>query len=315
MTIMIALIGEQQLPNYLPALYYHPNIVLAVHTEKTESQYRNLQTVLKQKKFEQKKIAVEGVKTDPYDLALIVQAINEKLDTITGASAQSLIFNLTGATKIMSLAAYQVAVQRSAPIVYLQSEKGQSLLDYYSWQDNQLHHHKPAKELPEYLTLQDMLDLHLGQGLDKWHIRPKNQKDPGVLFELAIGQALQKYGYEVLCGVTDNKNQIDIDVMMRCKNHIVLIEAKTKTSKKSRDRTFDGFQQLSTNTRYLGGTYTYPLLVTNYNLTNEQQQTRELMRIYSISLLHYQQQMVTLPQADIDTLLTTIQQTLNLDNR
>ncbi len=308
MATMIALIGEQQLPNYLPALYYQPDVVLSVYTERTENQHTNLQTVL-----QQKRITVDGIKTDPYDLSLIVKAINDKLAAMVGTSSQSLIFNLTGGTKIMSLAAYQVAVQKNAPVIYLQSEKGQSLLDYYSWQNHQLYHHKPSQELPEYLNLQDMLDLHLGQGQDKWHTRSKGQNDTGLLFERAIGQIFQNHGYEVICGVTDNKNQIDIDVMVRCKNHIVIIEAKTKTGKK--DRTFDGLQQLSTNMRYLGGTYTHPFLVTNYKLTDEQQQTCRLMRICPISLLHYQQQMITLPQEDINTLLTTIHQTIKPDNR
>jgi hypothetical protein len=311
MTAMIALIGEQQLPNYLPARYYQPDVVLSVYTERTENQYRNLQTVL-----QQKHIPVEGIKTDPYDLSVIVKSINDKLDTMTGISIQSLIFNLTGGTKIMSLAAYQVAVQRNAPVIYLQSEKGRSLLDFYSWQDHRLHHRKPSEELPEYLNLKDMLDLHLGQGKDAtgkdlWkEQRSITQSTGGYLFEQAIAQAIRDHSYEIKCGVKDSKDQVDIDVMMRCKNHVVIIEAKTKAGKK--DHTFDGLQQLSTDIRYLGGTYTYPFLVTNYELTDQQKQTCRLMRIRPISLLHYQQEMTTLPQEDANTLLTEIHKAIKV---
>ena len=318
MTTMIALVGEQPLPNFLPALHYTPTHVILVHTEKTQPQFENLKTVLGQKQVKvsgvetEQKIKVSGVETDPYDISAIVSAINQKLAQAIETASQPLMFNLTGGTKIMSLAAYQVTVQRNAPVIYLQSEKGQSLLDFYNWRDHQLQH-ESQKELPEYLNLQDMLDLHLGQGQDKWHIRPKDRKDPGILFELVIGQVLQNQGYEVIGGVTDNKNQIDIDVMIRCQNHVVIIEAKTKQGRK--DRTFDGIQQLSTNMRYLGGTYTIPFLVANYKLTNEQQQTCKLMRIRPISLLHYQQQMDALPQEDMHTLQTAIHEAIKPDKR
>lgn len=305
MTILIALIGEQQLPNYLAARYYQPDVVLSVYSEKTEPQYKNLQKML-----QHNGISVDGIKTDPYDLATIGKAINDKLATMVGVSAQSLIVNLTGGTKIMSLAAYQVAVQWNAPVIYLQSEKGKSILDYYSWQDHQLYHHKPAKELPEYLTLKDMLDLHLG---DKWDRKRKEPNDIGYLFELAIGQTLQNHGYEITYGISDKKKQIDIDVMARQKNHIMIVEAKTKGGKT--DHSFEGIKQLSTGMRYLGGTYTYPFLITNYVLPEDAQRNCELLRIHSVLLSHYQQRMDALPQEDIDTLLTAIRQAMMLENQ
>ena len=77
MTTMIALVGEQQLPNYLPALHCRPDVVLSVYTERTTPQYRNLQTVL-----QQKGVTVEGVETDPYDLSMIVRSLNDKLTTM-----------------------------------------------------------------------------------------------------------------------------------------------------------------------------------------------------------------------------------------
>lgn len=42
-----------------------------------------------------------------------------------------MIFNLTGGTKPMSLAAFLVAFQRKAPFVYFQTEGGHSLLFHY----------------------------------------------------------------------------------------------------------------------------------------------------------------------------------------
>src|SRR2546429_293691 len=154
MTTMIALIGEQQLPNFLPVRHFSPSNVLLVYTEKTQPQYENLQ-----------------------------------------------------------------------------------------------------EELPDYISLLDMLELHLGKkkdrtGKERWIIdEPTTSSDGGHLFELAIKQALQGHGYEALCGVKNHTNQVDIDVMIRYKNQVAILEAKTGSSTDLR-----GVKQLSYAIRYLGGT-------------------------------------------------------------
>src|SRR5947209_13672979 len=112
MTVMIVLVGEQQLPNFLPVQHYSPSHVLLVYTERTQQQYKNLKAVL-----EQKKGKVYGIETEPYDISTIVRALNKELAQnkelarSIEASSQPPMFNLTGGTKIMSLAAYQVAAQ------------------------------------------------------------------------------------------------------------------------------------------------------------------------------------------------------------
>src|SRR6266446_1560441 len=298
MATMIALIGEQQLPNFLPVRCYSPSDVLLVYTEKTQQQYENLKAVL-----EQKQVNVYGVKTDPYDISAIVGAINKELAQNKGltqaieTSSQPPMFNLTGGTKIMSLAAYQVAAQQTAPVIY-QSERGQSIIDLYRWQDHQLYH-QLQEELPDHLSLRDMLELHLGQkkdatGKERWIVdEPTTSSDGGHRFELAIKQALQDHGYEALCGVKNHTNQVDIDVMIRYKNQVAILEAKTGSSTDLR-----GVKQLSYAIRYLGGTFTRQFLVLNCKPTADQQVMCELLRIHIISLLRYQPDMVTLPQED-----------------
>src|SRR5579884_1697272 len=139
MSTMIALVGEQSQPNFIPVLHYNPNCVIFVYTTKTDTIYKNQKMVL-----EKRKIKVYGIQTDPYNIAAIVKALNERLAKIAkesdeiAQSLKSLVFNLTGGTKIMSLAAYQVAAQLKAPVIYFQSDKGRSIVDYYSWQDHQL---------------------------------------------------------------------------------------------------------------------------------------------------------------------------------
>ena len=109
MTTMIALIGEQQLPNFLPVRHYSPSHVLLVYTERTQQQYKNLKAVL-----EQKKVKVYGIKTEPYDISTIVRVVNEELAQnkelaqAIEASSQPPIFNLTGGTKIMDTISFVV---------------------------------------------------------------------------------------------------------------------------------------------------------------------------------------------------------------
>ncbi len=57
---------------------------------------------------------VSGIEIDPYDIQVIVEKINTELVKIPGLLSQPLVFNLTGGTKPMSLAGYQVAMQHSA---------------------------------------------------------------------------------------------------------------------------------------------------------------------------------------------------------
>lgn len=337
MTTMIALVGEQQLPNYLPVRRYSPTHVLLVHTKRTaEPQYKNLKAVLERKKVivsgveTEQKIKAFGVETDPYDISLISSAINRELVESSALpenkefaraikeSDQLPMFNLTGGTKIMSLAAYQVAAQLSAPVIYLQSEWVQNLIDYYGWRDHQLCHQSQEK-LSGYLSLQDMLDLHLGQGKDaagrdRWRVEGPTGSNGGHLFEAAIAETLGNHGYEVMVGVKDSNGVIDTDIMIRYQNHVGIIEAKTKAGKT--DHTFKGMQQLSTGMRYFGATYTRPFLVTNYELTNQQKQVCELLRIQNlIHLLQYRQDMVALSEAHAHALLTVIDKVMKPENR
>ena len=301
MTTMIALVGGQPLPNFLPVQHYRPSDVVLIYTATTQQQYENLNLVL------QGKAHVYGVETDPYDIAAIARTINEELANMTEVSSQTLIFNLTGGTKTMSLAAYQIAQQHDASVIYLQSERGQSVIDCYSWQDHQLHH-QLQEQLPGYLSLRDLLNLHLGQGKDaagkdKWEEKgPTIQGNDGHLFELAIAQTLRDHGYETMCGVKDSNNQVDIDVMIRHQNQIGIIEAKTGSKAKN----LDGVKQLSTAMRYLGGTYTRQFLIINEKPSKDQQIVCELLKINIIPLLHYQQGMSVLPQENVDTLLSAV---------
>lgn len=317
MTAMLALVGEQSQPNFIPVLHYKPACVIFVYTTKTDTTYKNQKKVL-----EKRNIKVYGIQTDPYDIAAIVQAINKRLAEIAkqsdvmAQSLKSLVFNLTGGTKIMSLAAYQVAARIQAPVIYFQSEKGKSIVDYYSWQDHQLSRQR-QEELPEYLHLEDVLELHLGprkdpKGGEMWNVkRPARLSGDGHKLELAIAQTLKDHGYETLCGVEDRSGSLDIDVMIRYHNRIGIIEAKS--SEKGVVEDLEAIQQLSATKNFLRGTYTQPFMVINSKSNANQQMVCKLLGISIISLPHYKRGTSILSQEEINILLPAIDEAMKVE--
>src|SRR5579883_2604366 len=130
MTLMVALVGEQPLPNLIPVRHYHPESLLLIYTNKTEPTYRRLKAVL------EKETQVDGLETEAYNIITIVENLKDKLDG-TGLSAQDIEFNLTGGTKAMSLAAYQVAQQRGSPVLYMESEGRNNRMYRYNWENHE----------------------------------------------------------------------------------------------------------------------------------------------------------------------------------
>jgi hypothetical protein len=256
MTTMIALVGEQPQPNFLPVLHDNPDMVIFVYTSRTQEKYEHLKALLGNRGF-----IINGLETDPYDIPGIEKSLSEYLTSNIAISSTQMVFNLTGGTKTMAMAAYQIAAQFNAPVIYLQSEKGKSIIYRYNWQDNQLCFQQ-QEHMTEFLSLHDVLNLHVGherdaRGKGRWNENErKKDTSNGILFELAIAQVLKDHNYEVMCSVKDHDHQIDIDVIMRYENQIGIIEAKSGNNDKLK-----ALQQLSAGVNFLRGTYIQPFLV------------------------------------------------------
>ncbi|HVB24670.1 MAG TPA: DUF1887 family CARF protein [Ktedonobacteraceae bacterium] len=248
MTLMVALVGDQTLPNFLPIRHYKPDNVLLVYTTRTESKYKQLKSALQQETT----IFGLDLKSNSHETEAITKTLKDMFETEELAS-QKAEFNLTGGTKPMSLAAYQIAQQYEAPVFYLESEGKHSRVYHYTWENQQL---KAASNelLPECATLKDLFNLHFGIG--NWQETGVGRKE-GSPFEAALANALQAHGYEVMIGV-NAMGQIDIDVAMRYENQFGIIEAKMgKNGSK-----LDGIKQLNNVLRHLG-TYTQPFYAIN----------------------------------------------------
>ena len=309
MATMIALIGEQQLPNFLPVLHYTPAHVLLVYTARTESRYKKLKAVLEQKQVKTpgketgQKIKVFGVKTDPYNIADIIEDINKELAQNTELaqaiqkSIQPPVINWTGGTKVMSLAAYHIAQQYCAPMMYLQSEGKNSCMYHYNWKDQHLQS-AGSELLPEYLTLQDVFDLHFGSG--NWHENGVG-RDEGSPFEEALASVLHMHGYEIMIGVGAMGGQIDVDVAIRAGNQYGIIEAKMGRN----GRKLDGIKQLSTAARLLG-TYSQTFYVITVPPQRTHRAITEASNIQVVSLPGYDMTTNMLQPLDVAELLSSV---------
>src|SRR6266571_7268826 len=172
MTLMIALVGEQPLPNFLLARHEHPVALLLVYTPKTEPVYKKLKATL------QPEAAIYELLTGPFDIITIIKDLKSKLAERKFAAYQSFVFNLTGGTKAMSLAAYHVAQQCNASIIYLESEQKHNQVFRYEWKQQQLQ--EPTSEiLSECIQLKDFFDVQLG--IRKWTATAPPQNVGGLL--------------------------------------------------------------------------------------------------------------------------------------
>ncbi len=86
------------------------------YSKSTKYRYAYLKATL------QKKVNVHGLEAHPFDIPAIVNTISDGLAEIPTLSSRSLVFNVTGGTKPMSLATYQVALQWNAPEVSMRKK-------------------------------------------------------------------------------------------------------------------------------------------------------------------------------------------------
>jgi len=270
-----------------------------VYTARTQQKYEYLKATL------QKEVKVRGLQTDPYDISAIAKALDEELDKLASTITQPLVFNLTGGTKTMSLAAYQIAQQRNSPIMYLQSEGKRTRVFHYTWEYQQSQA-TGSEVLPELVTLRDVFDLHFGPG--KWQelgSKRKTTDQRGRLFEEALAATLALHGFEVMVGVRGLGGQIDIDIAVRSGNQYGIIEAKTG----SKITRLEGIQQLHTAVKHLG-TYSQTFYAITGVLEPAQKELVDVSNIQVISLLNYDGTRDPLSPEDATKLLSTVEKTL-----
>jgi hypothetical protein len=123
-TIMLALAGEQPMPNLIPVLQHRPRIVRFIVSGRTESHAQNTITALNLDRRTKRVDADIEPRIDPYDIGATEQAC---LDVVKRFGAKNVVFNITGGTKTMVIGAYQAALRHRLPMIYVVTEKGKIL--------------------------------------------------------------------------------------------------------------------------------------------------------------------------------------------
>jgi Holliday junction resolvase-like predicted endonuclease len=265
-TALVLLIGEQPLPNLLPTRHIAPDIVVLVHTNRTKEIAERLNNLLPYGKL--------LCEVDPYQLPQIEQTLQDFLSQHVDESKYQLLFNLTGGTKPMSLAAFQVAAQRQAPFVYFQTEGGRSLLYYYQFNSHGRVLLVKEEELSQTITLHDYLCAQVGHYTTQ---APRNA------FEWEVYRVLQQIpGLQVLTSVRpQGLGALEVDFVIRWGNQIGVIEAKTKGAKSGIDQI-----QAVAEQRYLG-TYVAKFLISANPVDRNNKNLAQAYGIEVIELTSY----------------------------
>jgi len=280
--IMVCFIGQQPVPNLLPILFYKPDGVLLVCSDFTRPAADSLVALLGDKQLMGLHCAAEICVVPAYAVekskALLAQALALH-------QPSQLLFNLTGGTKLMSHAGYEVArEQTECLLLYLESERNCNYsYEYTIADDGSLAPNSTGPRLvPGLLTI----ELYLrAQGITPGVGKTKGDL-AGIKFEAELAatfsDALAATEVdEVKVNITDSQRQgVEIDLLVRCGNQIAVLEAKQ--GKKASG--LEGVKQLQTyaSNLYLG-TYARRFLVLD---RNAEPVNEELAKLVGITVVH-----------------------------
>jgi hypothetical protein len=120
--IMVILLGGRLTPNFIGILAYRPDMVECVVSEDEQSKWDDVVNLLSSIPHIQ--LASQPHVVPAYEMQATIHACQTIIECYPGAS---LIFNVTGATKVMGIAAYEVAKQNMLPAIYLDTTRGRFL--------------------------------------------------------------------------------------------------------------------------------------------------------------------------------------------
>lgn len=288
-TTILSLVGEQPVPNILPIRHIQPKEVALIHTHTTRRVSDNLVPLLKAK------CKVTPYEVTAYDILKAHKSLGKLVEKYH-KNSDKLIFNLTGGTKPMAWAAYQLAQELKAEFVYLQSEGGKSLLYFYSFADGKLSLVK-KQEIKSQLSIDDYFRAH---GLNHYKLKKKAQ-----WFEQLVYQTLKPHVSEIIVNV--EIGTLEIDFVVRLENQFGVIEAKSGDSKKKKE----AIDQLSTaSQREFLGTFIKRILVQKQPLGSGNKKLADAHNIIEI-VLPSADEHNGLSEIDKNLLVETVTKTLS----
>lgn len=250
---LLSLIGEQPIPNLLIARALQAESNLLCCTPTTQRIAENLGAMLPGAQIHH---------VEPYHLA-------DALASLDGVVSDDVVLNLTGGTKPMALAGFEIARRGRLPFVYLQSEGGESILYRYDFADG-IPVLRARHILGTLITIADYLQAH---GLSA-----TAEKGPQNTQEAGLRHWLTKHVDEI------HNNMVfeafEIDFLLRRGNQVCVLEAKMNVKS-----TRKGIDQLNTFTgRDYLGTYTGKILAVSKPLGPQLSRLAEARHIQVVLL-------------------------------
>jgi len=276
MLTLINLIGEQPIPNLLPVRHLQPEKTVMFYTDTTERTVKRIQKLVENSSVH---------KIDPYDFNKIIEGLEKVIGKIQGEP----VFNITGGTKMMSVAAHNIAKNQNAKVIYLQSEDNVNLLHTLTYNNHTLSSVDQAT-IGELINIDYYLKAHLPAYETEGYHTENNKLSSGGFFEKAIADVLEKNNFEVLAGVRPKGvgNQIEIDLVFRLKGTNVVAIAEIKLGDAKGEGPKKGLDQLvmASEREYLG-TYTKRFLITARKLNPDIKELALAHRIQCVELMDY----------------------------
>jgi len=111
MSTIVCLVSRQSMANVIPVLELHPSEVILLRTKQESKVALNIQRLFVSKNI---KTRIYKSYIDPYDLETVKSACRE----IINESETNIILNVTGGTKTMAIAAYEIFKSSDKRILY-----------------------------------------------------------------------------------------------------------------------------------------------------------------------------------------------------
>jgi len=295
--VMISLIGEQPIPNLLPIRQDRPGKVLLAYTERTREVCDRLERILRRGGIE-----VHLLLVLPAHIVQTREALKREILEKRQWDPNRLTFNLTGGTKAMALAAYQLAEAWRCPFIYVESDERESrMLRYEFNRDGALASHT-EDALGGVITLDDYLTAYLGTYTPNGFA-----SNEGGKFERAVYDALRPEvdDEDIKAGV-HHAGVVDIDLAFRYQNQVGVAEVKLGGLK------LDHLEHITTIGQALLGTYTRKFIITGASADDrpDLKKLAQSLEITVIELPGYNRQSGSLVDADRRRLAQTVRERL-----
>jgi len=266
---MVLLVGEQPAPNLLPVRHLEPDVAVLVYTDYTRRIAENLRRLL------ETSCRCLLHKVEAYDIPQARDSLARFLEDNVGGF--SLTFNLTGGTKPMVLAAFELAHRRGAPFIYVETRRDRTVLYVYSISPQGVIELEKRESLGTTITVDDYLRAYVGE----YDTAEGFASGEGGAFEKAVYTTLEPHVDEILPNVKVG-GAIEIDLVIRQGNRIGIAEVKKgKAARKKRP-----IEQLATaSAREFLGIHTRRFLILGTAWDENQESLRDLAKARDITVI------------------------------